>query len=220
MLEALLLGSGVVEPPAPPGQVKWTSAGTYQWVVPPGVKSICCFLIAPGASGKVADVNYMGVRIRGYGGYAGGCKWKNNIAVKPGQVLTIVVGTGGTSATGNAAFTQDGFGATSIAQLGISMQGMGGGGSSGYAAENGYMYGGSAGTLAAPNATSDHGGNGTDIVTGKTVNRTGYVGQSCGGGGTGASINGTHYKYKGGDGGVRIIWGSGRAYPAARIADE
>ena len=78
-------------PPLPPtGQQAYTTAGTYSFVVPTNVTSICAVTVGGGGSGGDSASGYSG----GAGG-AGGLSWKNNIAVTPGETLTVVVGARG-----------------------------------------------------------------------------------------------------------------------------
>jgi hypothetical protein len=67
---------------APPtGQVAFTTAGTYSWVAPGGITSVCAVVVGAGGGGTGSA-----------GG--GGLGWKNNITVVPGQSYTVVVGAG------------------------------------------------------------------------------------------------------------------------------
>lgn len=68
------------------GEALWREPGTYEWVVPAGVFSICAVTIGGGADGGT------GTRA---GGGGGACAYKNNIPVIPGQILLIVVGAHG-----------------------------------------------------------------------------------------------------------------------------
>jgi hypothetical protein len=82
----ITIGGGVTleygdAPPAPPGQVYFTTFGTHTWTVPAGVTSI-----------SVAAVGAGGSALGGSGGGGGGLGWKNNIAVTPGQVYTYNIG--------------------------------------------------------------------------------------------------------------------------------
>ena len=66
------------------GQVAFTTAGTYTWVAPTGVTSVCAVAIGGGSSGNGQN-----------GGGGGGLGWRNEIPVVPGQSYTVVVGKGG-----------------------------------------------------------------------------------------------------------------------------
>lgn len=66
------------------GEKSWTVPGTYQFVVPAGVRSICSVAIGAGSPGGNGT----------YGGGSGGSLgWANNILVTPGQTITVVVGS-------------------------------------------------------------------------------------------------------------------------------
>lgn len=220
MLEFLLGSAPTIDPPPDPGQIQWTAAGTYSWVVPAGLRSICALVVAPGTPGYCADVNYMGIRWRGYGGYGGQLDYRNNIAVTPGETLTITVGSGGTTDTGSNATKRLAAGTTILkwSKGSISLSGTGSGGSAGYSNDNQYIYGGNSGNLTTKTGTMKGSSSGIDIRTGKSTSN-GYTGGTSGGGGAAGVINGTNYRYKGGDGGVRIIWGDGRSYPGTLITD-
>jgi len=80
-----LRGGGIridPEPDPPIGQQSYTSPGTYTWVAPTGVKSVCVVCIGGGGNGGSYG-----------GGSGGGLGWKNNITVVPGQSYTVVVGS-------------------------------------------------------------------------------------------------------------------------------
>lgn len=193
----------------PSGQIQWTIPGTYQWTVPVGVKSVSCLAVAAGRSGYVAYVSYNNLGYRGYGGLAPAYVYRNDVAVTPGQVLTIVVGSGGTNASGAGAATQDGGGLSSVLGL-VSRSDSG---SSTYGPANGLRAGSDSGNAAHPAYTSNASGRGVDLKTGLPTTRTNNEGAPCGGGGSAGFISGTQVKFKGGDGGVRIVWGEGRRFP-------
>lgn len=74
----------------PVGQVAFTTPGTYTWVPPGGVTSVCVVCVGGGGS------NNQGSPYQYYtAGGGGGLGWKNNIPVVPGQAYTVVVGAGG-----------------------------------------------------------------------------------------------------------------------------
>lgn len=68
------------------GQMIWTTPGTYEWVCPEGITSVCAVCVGAGGSN------------------AGSLGWKNNISVVPGTTYDLEVGapgqTGGTAITG------------------------------------------------------------------------------------------------------------------------
>jgi hypothetical protein len=81
-----------------PGAVSYTTAGTYSWTVPAGVTSVSAVLVG-GGSGSYNSVS-------GRGGDGGALRYINDLAVTPGETITVVVGTAGTNAT--SAGTQSG----------------------------------------------------------------------------------------------------------------
>jgi hypothetical protein len=149
----------------PVGQAEWTTPGTYQWLCPAGVFSVCA--VAIGAASN--------------GGMGGGLGWKNDIPTIPGTLYSVKVGdvaTGdgtsfflseatvcgrrGTSAGGT--FVGDGGGNGGRAATGTNSgyYGDGGGGAGGYSGNggNGGIAGSAPGSIDVPqNGTP--GGNGT-----------------------------------------------------------
>lgn len=70
-----------------PGQIEYTSAGTYTWTAPAGVTKVSVVCVGGGGTtGQTATS----------GGGGGGLGWKNNITVVPGTGYTVVVGAPGT----------------------------------------------------------------------------------------------------------------------------
>lgn len=61
------------------GQQEYTTPGTYSFVVPTGVSSLCAVLIGAGASSPS-------------GGGGGGLRYINNLPVSAGETLTVIVG--------------------------------------------------------------------------------------------------------------------------------
>lgn len=218
MFEIMLGNPGPPEADAEPGQVMWSTPGTYTWVVPTGVRKVCCSMVNAGQSGTVQNVNYNGITERGYGGMGGFYKYKNDITVTPGQIITIVVASGGTNASGTAAKTGNG-GTPSTKVTAFAMDAAGSSGSMSYGLDNAWKYGNGAGTPASPNGVQNGNGAGVNIIDGTTVARVGNNGQNAGGGGSGYVSGSTWQKTKGGDGAVRIMWGAGRSYPATNSQD-
>lgn len=81
------LNGFVIPPTILPGQVQFTTVGTYQWTVPEGCHAIS--VVAVAAGGPADSSNY------GRGGEGGNLRWRNDIEVTPGDVLTIVTGSAG-----------------------------------------------------------------------------------------------------------------------------
>ena len=216
----------------PRGQMIYTIPGTYNFIVPAGVYSICCAVVGAGGGGMQI----------GYGGAAGGggaCAWTNNVSVTPGQTVEIVVGAG------NPNFESDGSGISAMSYIGgqivlarpgraasptiapgVYNNGAGGladtsTGANRYSGADGNgNRGGSAaglnGTLPAPLA--GRGGTGvnfsntswsTNQASGSTL--TQLYGAAAGGGGGGAGGSGINVTY-GADGAAIIIWGPGRGF--------
>jgi len=91
-IQGFTFGSPVLA--AAPGQVAFTTAGTYSWTVPDKVTSVSIVTVGAGSGGSPATNNLWG----GDGGPGGGLSYKNNISVTPGETLTIVVGAAGLGA--------------------------------------------------------------------------------------------------------------------------
>ena len=72
------------------GQVEFTTPGTYSWTVPPFVESISMVAVGGGQSGGSGAAG-------GLGGAGGWLAYRNTYTVTEGDVLTIVVGSGGTA---------------------------------------------------------------------------------------------------------------------------
>lgn len=209
--------AGVTVPAIPVGQMQWTTPGTYLWTVPSGVKSVSFCAIGAGQSGYVRYVEFQGIAYRGYGGMGGAYIYHDAYTVTPGQVITVVVGSGGTGGSGSGAISGNGGGISSFAGISTST----GSGSMGYGPANGSKYGNDAGWPAKPtgNNVGSGDGRGTDLKTGNSTARSTQDGALCGGGGTGTWNGSSGSKTKGGDGGVRVIWGPGRAFPYKLTGD-
>lgn len=235
MLE-LLMAVNVMATGGVVGQVQWTVPGTYQWTVPEGVTEVSVLLVGAGSHGRVVNSGC-------YGGLGGAVRWKNKIAVTPGQVIPIVVGDPGEDEIISAAFilgnensmalrstafdlySGDGSNATIISTN------MGGGRGGTYDTRGPYTHftvGGSAGGLTKDGLTGstvDGAGVGIDITTGLPIRPStpARTGANAGGGGTAekpaGNTLGMNRTWRGGYGAVRIIWGRGRAYPDKGIKD-
>jgi hypothetical protein len=175
-----------------PGQQAYTTAGTYSWVAPAGVTSVCVVCVGGGA--------YMS---------AGGLGWKNDITVVPGDSYTVVVGN-------SAPFVGSNAGSSYFINLATVR---GGGGSWGSASGGTFIgtgggNGGSSSTFAGGGA-GGYTGNGGTGAGGWGTN--GGPGNGGGGGGGASAAYGTYY-YAGGGGGVGIL-GQG-ANGAGGLASE
>lgn len=87
------------------GAAEFVTPGTYTWIVPKKVYAVSVVCIGGGSAG----IGNYGAATDVYSGGGGGLGYKNNIAVTPGQTITVVVGNGGTAAntsnsTGNGTY--------------------------------------------------------------------------------------------------------------------
>jgi hypothetical protein len=219
-------------PPPPPavGQQAFTIPGTYTWTVPEGVYEVCVVVIGPGAQPRVYPTSNVDTDFVAMGG---GLRYKNRIAVTPGDKLTIVVGSGGSAVapirSGTIAADTDNISSA----LGI-WAGTGHNGTE-FGAGVGGGVGGNAGTPPGYNSTVERPGsaglytNGTSTqspaITPKAASIYGpkgaVSGVDYGVGGTGryAKNSMESSRSRAGHGAVRIIWGEGRAFPSTKVAD-
>ena len=185
-----------------PGEVSFTTPGSFSWVVPAGVTEVSVVAVgAGGGAGAAGQDNSAG------GGGAGGLLFKNDIIVTPGNSVSVVVGAGGNYVTagGSSTFksiytaTGGGFGIPHSGNGGGGLGGIGGaangfGGGNGGGGGGGYSnyYGGGGGTA----GYSDRGGygsgnggpGGSSPVDGGSG---GGAGTTSGGGGGGIGLYGT-----------------------------
>lgn len=188
-----------------PGQVAYTTAGTFTWICPTGVSSVSIVAVGGGGAGS------------GSGGGGGGLGYKNNFAVTAGSSYTLVVGSGGL--TSDSSGSDSYFNATTTVR--------GGGGSRGGSPANGAggTYagdgggnggaGGAAGVGAGGGAGGYSGTGGQGGVTNggaSTGNLGGSYGQNGAGGGGGGGCacwtggaNGHWTNSSGGGGGVGLL---------------
>jgi len=216
--------------PPPVGQKAFTTPGTYQWIVPDDVYEVSVVVISPGEQPPVTPTSNVDTQ---YAAMGGGLRYKNGIAVTPGQKLTIVVGSGGV----NWGPVRNGSIAKVSSNISSALGIWAGGGINGTAFGNGVGGGvggypgtpsgygshvkrpGSAGTytngsstppiLLSPKASSIYGPNGP------------VSGSDYGVGGTGmyAKSPMESSRTRAGHGAVRIIWGASRAFPNMNIQD-
>lgn len=205
---------------------------TGTWTVPAGVTSISAVAVGSGYNGTSA----------GGSGGAGNLVYSNAISVTPGENLSILCGTNGTYSTisrGVTKLVRASYRGSSIDNTvdeigdvknrGGSTFGFGGGGAAGYSGNggrgdgqaglgggasgaNGYGCGGGVGLLGEGTsgaATTNFYGNGGSSGTNGTTTQGGSYG--------GGSDDNSHTA---GPGGIRIIWGAGRAYPSTNTADQ
>lgn len=226
----------------PPGQQAYTTPGTYSWVAPAGVTSVC--VVCVGAGGP-----------RG----GGGLGWKNNISVTPGNSYSVKVGSPNPNPAEDSWFINSttvkggggtgGAGGSYVGGGGNGGEGaFGGGGAGGYSGAGG-LSGSSSGSSGSGGAggggwpgdfesSGGGGGGGVGILgqgasgsAGSPVHPGGYGGS--GGADGDASPYATGGVYGGGGsylfdgsgncigaaGAVRIIWGAGRAFPSTNTGN-
>lgn len=93
-LEKVLLASANYYRPKAQGQQEFTTPGTYTFIVPANVESISMVAVG-GGGGGAQNVN------DGGGGGGGALAYSNNVAVTPGESLTVIVGKGGSRGDGS-----------------------------------------------------------------------------------------------------------------------
>ena len=164
--------NGTTDEGCGPVVTSFTTVGTTTWTVPAGITTLQVLVVGGGGGGG---------RGRGGGGGGGGAFVQNaNLAVTPGQQISVTVGAGGaggTSTVGATAGGQSAFGATTAA---------GGGGGGNFS--GGAIAGGAGGS----------GGGGAGGSSGPAGTGSAGVGNNGGGGSNGA---GGCY-YGGGGGGA------------------
>lgn len=80
----------------PVGQAFYNTAGTYSWVAPDDVTSICVVCVGGASNGRCLVLNNGAVIINASSAGAG-LGWINNYSVTPGNSYTLTVGGGGIS---------------------------------------------------------------------------------------------------------------------------
>ena len=197
------------------GQSTYLGSGTFTWVAPAGVTSVCAVCIGGGGGGH---------RYSAYarGGGGGGLGWKNDIAVVPGTSYTVVVGAAGSRALTSSTAKNAGAGGQSYFISADTVAGNGGaagiystaaatrpaggtyvgtGGGNGGAGGWGYAYAGGGGGAG---GYTGAGGSGS-VITTSTYGAAGNTGAGGGGGGGGS---GGSTKAAGSGGGTGP-WGQG-----------
>lgn len=192
------------------GEELFTTVGAWVFTVPAGVTRIS--MVCVGAGGRGGTYRSGSSYRAGGGGGGGGLGYKNNVAVSPGEQLTIEVGSG-VSGTGHSRVSRGGVvlcagyrgGDAPTNQYG---QGSGGtytgdgggeGGLGGYANSSIGSGGGGGGA----GGYSGKGGAGGGNVYSKNLNRwvTGGGGGGAGGGAGGGNSSQDTYSFAGGGGG-------------------
>lgn len=179
-----------------PSVPQWrNSEVNTNWTVPTGTTSIALAMIGGGGGGRT-------ISNTGGGGGAGGVYYAASLAVTPGDVLSFVIGSGGTANTSGSSTTMAKNGTiVAVAASGLNSGGGNFGGGAGFNALSGLTPGGGSG-----NATSGGGGGGAA--------GDGYPGGGGEGGDGGLgiefNIDGVDYRVAGGGGGGgQVIYGLG-----------
>lgn len=232
MIEQLLFsgiwgeGGDSNDPMIKGGQTAFITPGAFYWTVPDGVTEVSVVIISAGLQARAQS----GALVNP--GNGGSVRWKNKIPVVPGEVYRVVVGSGGIRQDvpfgtmsyfqldyASSAFDIDvGITTDETTPVGDNMGGnvgtIAGGGTS-----NNIVYAGgnASGFVFTGNATPMS--RGTDLF-GRVINPVSPSGGRHGGGGSAqAKTSGSRVCGRGGDGGVKIIWGKGRAFPSTNITD-
>lgn len=215
----LAAGAGV----APVGQQLFTASGTF--IVPEGVTSICAVAIGYGGPADLASWGEW------FGGAGGGLAYSNDIAVTPGESLSVLISFSGTAqsylARGGVNIVRATAGRFDtntdrpVPGTGTHGQVLRTGGGSGYALGAMKATGGGAAGY-----TSDGEGGGEIGVSGRSGRGTSpYGGGPGGAAGTAPTTLAATYGGGGGEdvgrgpGCVRIIWGADRAFPNTNTGD-
>ena len=84
------IGRNLIRKGFEPGEVEFTTAGSYNWTAPADAAhfGVCVVCVGAGGNGESSLA-------RGFAGGGGGLGWKNNIPVVAGQSYTVVVGGAG-----------------------------------------------------------------------------------------------------------------------------
>jgi hypothetical protein len=173
---------------AVPGQVAFTISDS--WVVPVDVTSISAMCVGAGGGGGGSE----DIDETGGGGGGGGLAYVNDIAVTPGETLTITVGTGG---NGGGIGRNGAAGGTTFISRGATTLVSAGGGSGGV---NRGAGGAGGGVTLGSGGTGGNGGNGSNRNTNNAGGGGGAGGYS-GNGGKGGDHNSTTNATSGSGGG-------------------
>lgn len=200
--------SNSITPTAVVGQTAYTTDGTYTFVVPTGVTSVSVVAVGAGSRGC------MGGLPRGGGG-GGALAYANNIAVTPGESISVRVAAGNTSG-GTGEPSRFRRGCTNLVAAGSGTYGGGGGAGGTVITGTGYSGGNGASGCTAGYGTGGGGGAGgyagaggagaAYAVGGNGVAGTGGAG---GGGGYGHPVGNAPCNTGGGAGGGVGILGQG-----------
>ena len=206
------------------GARSYSTAGSYTFVVPAGVTRISFAAIGGGGGGGVGDENY------GAGG-GGACAYRNNVAVTPGESISIIVGAGGAGAPSTtlnfagagSPGSPGGFSRVTVNGVSTTAGGGSGGQGNGLQASGGTISGttsgGGSGGSGGAKLAAGGGGSGGFTGTGgngarwwsPAVSATAGSGGGGGGGGTGRVNTSTSSAARGGFGGTGGAQSNGAA---------
>lgn len=203
-------GAGV----APPGQALITTSGSF--IVPEGVFMICG--VGIGHGGNQSDD--AGLLLTGGGG---GLAYSNDIPVTPGEMLSITItNTEAAVRRGGTIILRATSASDRIGGQGTHGQVLRAGGWGGYSSNLNFRATGASaagyttdGESGGERGTSGRAGQGTSLLGGAAAGAAGTaatVQEATYGGGAGRDVNR-------GLGGVRLIWGAGRAFPNTNTGD-
>lgn len=212
---ACVVVSSVTYVPDKPGQMPacqadFTQQGANTWVCPEGVTSVSALLVSSGTKGIV---NYSsGSPTTATGGDGGDVVYRNNIPVVPGETYTVYVGRARSDLRISEASTFSAAGGTEVSHSGAPGEQR-----TNYVSGLGYSVTGKGGSSATVNA------NGSGFNLG--VNKLGTAisnGYGKGGEAYGSVSNERPSITKtppGTQGFARLIWGTGRSWPATGVDD-
>jgi hypothetical protein len=196
----------------PSGQIVYTEPGTYTFTVPEDVFFLGALCIGAGGGGSRDNNN-----AETGGGGGGGLRFTQYLEVTPGEILTIVVGSGGPGATANGVSGTAGGNTTISRGVTTLLQANGGGGGTVTTGGTGgtgttiggIIGGGNGGNGGNESANENGGGGGAGGYSGNggvggVTNGNGGNGTGGGGGGGASAATGG-----GGGGGVDLLGGDG-----------
>ena len=194
--------------------ILYTTAGTFTYTVPAGIKTLCVLCVGGGGAGAYNTGSTAG------GGGGGGLIWVNSIVVTTGQQFTIIVGAGGNGASGVNLTGQNGSATRFYFGTGTTFNIQANGGDGGATRTGGTRAltntaftvgtsgGGNGGAGGTPISTASGGGGGAAGYSGNGGNGGTNVGSGTAGAGGGGG-GGSQATNSNGAGGVGILNGQG-----------
>lgn len=184
------------------GEQIYTAVGSHTFTVPEGVTAVSVVCIGGGASGNGSAAG---------GGGGGGLRYKNNVAVAPGQQIAVTVGAGGNSSVFSGQSSSFGAYVTATGGAGAA-NGVGGAGGAGSGGDGGGNGGqGGNGNVAGGGGAAGYAGNGGKGGNGVAGSGNYFAGEAGQGGGAGGGSSGSSGSYTGGGGGGVGILGQGQS---------